>query len=83
MATDTKIPVTLPTILIVEDNVFMANMIERKFPKGKFNVVKVFDAEVAQDKLANRKNMWSKHPDPFRKHTTIVDEKPDGSIHLK
>jgi len=43
------------TILIVEDNAFMAHMIERKFPKGKFDVIKVFDAETAQDKLAQGK----------------------------
>lgn len=46
---------TQQTILIVEDNVFMANMIERKFPPGRFTVVKVLDAEGAQSALANQK----------------------------
>jgi DNA-binding response OmpR family regulator len=42
------------SILIVEDDVFMAGLLERKFKQGKFNILKVSSADQAREVLSSQ-----------------------------
>ncbi|PIU78161.1 MAG: hypothetical protein COZ28_03425 [Candidatus Moranbacteria bacterium CG_4_10_14_3_um_filter_44_15] len=41
-------------ILIVEDDVFMAGLLERKFKQGKFNILKVSSADQAREVMSSK-----------------------------